>query len=120
MAGGVFERPFSLNVKCIVASLLVAGGYWYLPPKSLGVVLFLFWASYVSLAWYDEMYDCEDRMRPTPIPLGRWFFLPFKPPGYKAEMATLSPRQVRVMDRVDHLAVFSAMFLGLVWLLGLI
>jgi hypothetical protein len=29
MAGGLFDdQPFSLNLKCVFATLIIAGGYW--------------------------------------------------------------------------------------------
>ena len=108
MAGGIAERPFSLNVKCIVVSLMVGSGYWFLPSKNIWILLFLFWVSYVGLSWYDELYDCSNAMKPTLFPFGRMVFLPFKPPGYREEMKNLSTRQLEVMDRVDHLASFTS------------
>lgn len=116
MAGGVIERPFSLNIKCIVLSMLVAGGYWTLPPKSLAVVALLFWVSYVGLSWYDELYDCSNKMKPTLIPWGRRVFLPWKPKSYQAGMVDLSPRQIQTMDRVDHLFTFTVLFAACVYL----
>lgn len=115
MAGGVLERPFSLNVKCIVTSFLVGGGYWFLPKKSYWVLVFLFWVSYVGLSWYDELYDCKNQMKPTLFPLGRLFFLPFKPQSYKTGMENLSERQLALMDRVDHLTVCTLLFCTLVF-----
>lgn len=118
MAGGIAERPFSLNAKCIVLSLVVGGAYWWLPPKSLWVLLALFWISYVGLSWYDELYDCSTKMKPTLFPMGRLVFLPFKPQSYKDEFKNLSPRQIQIMDRVDHLASFTSVILVLAVLMA--
>lgn len=115
MAGGLYEgRPFSFNVKCIVFTVLAAGGYWYLPPRNLWVLFVLLWLPYVVMAWYDYMYDCSDKMQPTVVPFGRYLFLPFKPPGYKAEYAKMAQRQLGVMDRVDHV-VGWILLVSLVW-----
>jgi hypothetical protein len=103
MSGGVFpERPFAFNIKCIVFTLVTAGGYWWLPPRSWWVLALLMWLPYVSLAWYDHMYDCRDKMGPTLFPFGRYVFLPFKPPGYKREFDRMPASQIRAMDRLDH------------------
>lgn len=105
MAGGLFPgKPFAFNVKCIVGTVLVAGGYWFLPPKNLWVLLFLLWFPYVAMAWYDYAYDCRDKMQPTLFPFGRYVFLPFKPPEYKAEFGRMDPQQIAAMDRLDHAA----------------
>lgn len=118
MSGGLYVgRPFSFNLKCIVFTAAVAGGYWYLPGRSLWVLALLLWLPYVSLAWYDYSYDCADKMGPTLFPFGRAIFLPFKPPGYRAEYDKMAARQLRTMDRVDHVAAWTvlALLLG-AWL----
>lgn len=115
MSGGIFPgRPFAFNVKCIVGTALIAGGYWFLPPRSLWVLLMLLWLPYVAMAWYDYMYDCRDKMQPTVFPFGRYVFLPFKPPGYKAAYATMEPSQYKTMDRVDHVAGWTLLIGALV------
>ena len=104
MAGGLFPgKPFAYNLKCIVGTLLIAGGYWFLPPKNVWVLIFLLWLPYVLMAWYDYLYDCRDKMKPTLFPFGRYVFLPFKPPGYKAEFERMDPAQIEIMVRLDHI-----------------
>ena len=103
MAGGLYEgRPFAFNVKCILFTAALAGGYWFLPSKNLIVLLVLLWLPYVAMAWYDYTYDCANKMGPTVIPFGRYLFLPFKPDGYKAEYSKLAQAQLDTMDRVDR------------------
>jgi hypothetical protein len=105
MAGGLYPgRPFSFNVKCIVFTAAVAGGYWVLPPRRLWVLLLLLWLPYVAMAWYDHWYDCADKMSPTIVPFGRKIFLPFKPGPYRREFAHMAQAQIRQMDRLDHVA----------------
>lgn len=112
MAGGIAinGKPFALNPKCIFMSILLAGGYWWLPPKSYWVLAGILWSTYVGLSWYDAVYDCNDKMKPTVFPLGRIIFLPFKPQSYKAEMQNLTVEQIKIMDRVDHVAIFTLLF----------
>ena len=64
MSGGLFGRPFVLNIKCIIFSLFIMILFLYKPNiKSkliLATVLFIiFVISYVALAWYDYYYDCQ-------------------------------------------------------------
>jgi hypothetical protein len=64
MSGGLFGRPFVLNIKCIIFSLIIMILFLYKPNiKSnliLGIMLvIIFIISYVALAWYDSFYDCR-------------------------------------------------------------
>jgi hypothetical protein len=65
MSGGIFEGyPFTLNIKCIIFSLIIMLIYTYKPPvlgmfASLCVYFIIFVISYVSLAWYDYYYNCS-------------------------------------------------------------
>ena len=97
------------NVKCVVFTALVAGGYWYLPPKNLAVLVLLLWLPYVSLAWYDYAYECRFKMQPTIFPFGRWIFLPFKPPGYKDAYDALPDDKKAVIYRADHIAAWTSL-----------
>lgn len=105
MAGGLFPgKPFEFNVKCIIFTAVLAGGYWYLPPKKLWILVFLLWFPYIAMAWYDYMYDCRNKLGPTAVPFGRLIWLPFKPPGYKQAYEDLPEEKKAIMDRVDHVA----------------
>ena len=118
MSGGIFPgRPFSWNIKCIIFTLVIAGGYWYLPPRNLWVLVFLLWLPYVALAWYDYSYNCQDKMMPTLFPFGRYVFLPFKPDGYKQEFNKLSPEQISQMDNLDHQVTWTLLVLVIGWYL---
>ena len=110
MAGGIFPgHPFEFNLKCIVFTALIAGGYWVLPQKNLWVLLFLLWFPYIALAWYDYSYDCKDKLKPTLVPFGRYIWLPFKPQGYKDEFNKLPPEQIQAMNNLDHLVLWTAL-----------
>lgn len=118
MSGGVYPgRPFAFNVKCIVFTAAVAGGYWLLPPRQWWVLAVLLWLPYIAMAWYDYSYDCRDKMQPTLIPFGRYMFLPFKPPGYQAEFGKMAQAQKDAMDRVDHVAGWTLVSIVAAWAL---
>ena len=113
MSGGIFpNHPFHFNLKCIIFTVFIAGGYWYLPPRNWIILIFLLWIPYVALAWYDYSYDCRDKIQPTVFPFGRYIFLPFKPQGYKDEFNKLAPEQIQTMDTVDHITGWSILILG--------
>jgi hypothetical protein len=102
MAGGVFpDQPLALNAKCVVFSLLIASGYWYLPQKSLPVLVALLYFPYLALAWYDYVYQCKYKLKPTIFPLGRWLYLPFKPKEYKDSYENLSQESKQTIAKWD-------------------
>lgn len=64
MAGGLFGRPFVLNIKCIVFSLIIMSIFLYKPEIKnnyvMAIVLIgIFVVAYVAMAWYDYYYDCR-------------------------------------------------------------
>jgi len=95
MAGGLFGRPFVLNVKCIIFSLICMALFLYKPVFTDGLTLYftlfiIFVISYVSLAWYDYYYDC----RIGPLRRGTMSFTGlFKPPPH------VPAKQVKNEDR---------------------
>jgi len=118
MAGGLFSgHPFAFNWKCIIFTLILAGGYWTLPHKNKWVLAFLLWFPYIALAWYDYSYDCHDKLKPTLVPFGRYIWLPFKPPGYKEEFNKLDPDQIKDMNTMDHLVGWTIVAAGVAWYL---
>ena len=114
MSGGIFPNyPFHFNIKCIIFTIIIAGGYWYLPHKNYLVLILLLWLPYILLAWYDYSYNCQDKMMPTIIPFGRYIFLPFKPKGYQDEYKKLPPEAIRAMDTLDHITGWTIFILVL-------
>lgn len=64
MAGGLFGRPFAFNIKCIIFSLIIISIFFYKPTiqnnyLAYGVSFGLFVISYVAMAWYDSVYNCD-------------------------------------------------------------
>ena len=102
MGGGLFNSPLHLNPKCIVVSAFVVGIYWLPRPKYLAhkfVMSFLLaTAVYVLLAWYDVIYDCNDRLMPS---LFGWFSGPLKPPYYNEEMEKLPIKYKKIIRNFD-------------------
>jgi len=116
MAGGIFPgAPFQFNIKCVIFSAMLAGGYWFLPSKNYFVLFFLLWFPYIAMAWYDYMYECRNKLGPTIVPFGRYMWLPFKPPQYKADFEKMSVSQNESMDRVDHLVGWTIVILVLAY-----
>ena len=116
MAGGIFPgHPFEFNMKCILFTAAIAGGYWFLPPKNFWVLFFLLWFPYIAIAWYDYSYNCRDKLGPSVVPFGRYIWLPFKPQGYKDEFNKMADQQIQVMNKVDHLVGWTALISLLVF-----
>ena len=47
MAGGIFPgAPFHFNIKCVIFTLFLAGGYWFAPAKNIWILGFLLWFPY--------------------------------------------------------------------------
>ena len=72
MAGGIFiDQPFSPNPKCIVFGLLLCLSYWFLPSKrNPWMLIFIFNAGYIAMAWYDQIYKCKNKMYSGTSPVG--------------------------------------------------
>ena len=68
----ITSEGVKLNPKCIVISTGLALAYYVLPPKSPTVVLGILIGSYVGVAWYDDFFDCSDRLS-IDSPLGNSF-----------------------------------------------
>ena len=117
MAGGLFDtQPFSLNIKCIIFTLLLAGGYWFLPKNKIWILVALLYFPYLALAWYDYYYRCQyNLLQPTVFPFGEYLYLPFKPPDYK-ERYNKMPQERK--DKMKEYGRFiAAVILGIVLVL---
>lgn len=84
MAGGLFGRPFTINIKCVIFSILCMALFLYKPNFSSEVFKYLtlfiiFVVAYVAMAWYDFYFDC----RVLPLERGKYSFTGlFKPPEH--------------------------------------
>lgn len=61
--------------------------------------------AYVLLAWYDMIYDCNDKLGPT---LLGWISMPFKPAGYRAEFNELPIKYKKIIRWFD-IAILGVM-----------
>ena len=102
MGGGLFGTPLYLNVKCLIVSAAVLMVYWLPHPKAFAhraVAAFLLaTATYIGLAWYDVLYDCNDHLRPT---LLGWLSMPFKPAEYREKYEKLPIKYQKIVHWFD-------------------
>lgn len=102
MAGGLFGTPLYLNPKCLVFSAFVLAVYWLPHPVALGhriVMAFLLaTTAYILMAWYDVIYDCNDRLKPT---LLGWLSGTFKPSYYNKEYEELPVKYKKIVRWFD-------------------
>ena len=107
MGGGLFGTPLYLNVKCLIFSAGVIMVYWLPHPTSFYhrcVMAFLLaTAAYISLAWYDMLYDCNDHLGPTIL---GWMSMPFKPAEYREKYNQLPVKYQKIVRAVDIAVLF--------------
>jgi hypothetical protein len=104
MGGGLFGTPLYLNPKCLVFSGFVLAVYWMPHPKPLAhrilTAFMLATLAYVLLAWYDMIYDCNDKLGPT---LLGWISMPFKPSSYRDQFNQLPVKYQKIVKWTDIL-----------------
>lgn len=102
MGGGLFGTPLYLNPKCLVFSAFVLAVYWLPHPVAYShkIVMNFILAclAYVSLAWYDVIYDCNDRVKPT---LLGWMWKSFKPKEYRDQYDELPVKYQKIIRWFD-------------------
>ena len=102
MGGGLFGTPLYLNPKCLVFSALIIMVYYLPHPHATAhniVMCFLLgMTAYILLAWYDVIYDCNDRLKPT---LLGWMSKSFKPTEYEAQYQELPLKTKKIIRTVD-------------------
>jgi hypothetical protein len=60
-------------------------------------------SSYIFLAWYDVIYDCNDRLKPT---LLGWLSKSLKPKEYSEQYEQLPLKYKKTIRNVDFLILF--------------
>ena len=102
MGGGLFGAPLYLNTKCLVFSSLIILVYYLPKPYAFAhnvIMCFLLGMSaYITLAWYDVLYDCNDRLKPT---LLGWLSKSFKPPEYEEQYQQLPLKTKKIIHTFD-------------------
>lgn len=68
----ITDHGIQLNPKCVLISTALGFGYWLLPPKNSSLFYAILIGSYAGIAWYDEFFDCSDRLS-IDSPLGNVF-----------------------------------------------
>lgn len=104
MGGGLFGTPLYLNPKCLVFSAFVLFVYWMPHAKEythrIFVNVMLAIAAYILLAWYDMIYDCNDRYGPT---FFGWITGWLKPKEYQEQYEELPVKYKKLVRTVDIL-----------------
>jgi hypothetical protein len=102
MGGGLFGTPLYLNPKCLVFSAFVLGVYWLPHPKAFAHKIFMGFllatSAYIIMAWYDVLFDCNDRLKPT---LLGWLSKPFKPKEYSDAYDELPLKYQKIVRTFD-------------------
>ena len=102
MGGGLFGTPLYLNEKCIVFSIIIIIIFYLPKPKSIGhnivMVALLATSAYISLAWYDYIYNCNDKLGPT---IFGWLSKSFKPETYRKQYNELPIKYKKIVRNID-------------------
>ena len=110
----MFGTPLYLNPKCLVFSAFVLGVYWLPHPKAFShrilMAFLLATSAYIIMAWYDVIYDCNDRLKPT---LLGWMSKPFKPKEYSDAYDKLPIKYQKIVRTFD-IAVLSILVITFV------
>lgn len=71
MAGGIFvNQPFHFNPKCVIFAIILMVFYWFLPPKEVIMLPLIFIVGYIAMAWYDQLYNCDIKLKSGTSPVG--------------------------------------------------
>jgi hypothetical protein len=101
----LFGTPLYLNEKCILFSAFVLFIFWMPHPKAwehdLVLAFVIAMTAYVLMAWYDYIYDCNDKLGPTLLGALIGWAKPYGgvPPGTK-ELPIKYKKIVGVFDLV--------------------
>jgi hypothetical protein len=102
MGLGLFNTPLYLNLKCIVFSIVLILVYYLPKPQGIAhniVMIFLLGTSaYIAMAWYDVIYDCNDRLKPT---LLGWMTKSLKPKEYGEQYEQLPLKYKKMVRNFD-------------------
>jgi hypothetical protein len=102
MGLALFGTPLYLNEKCLIFSAFVLAVYWLPHAKHFSHQILtgfiLASLAYVLMAWYDYIYDCNDRLRPTIL---GWMWGWAKPASYSQEFENLPVKYKKIVRTVD-------------------
>jgi hypothetical protein len=102
------------NWKCIILTLVLSFGYWYLPYKNPYVLISILYFTYIALAWYDYIYICERNLGPTYLSLFYWWI---KPPQSQQilEYKNWHPEIKNQVMYVDLIIAIGIIYCVLIW-----
>ena len=121
MAGGLFGRPFVLNEKCIIFSLICMALFLIKPTFKNQYLLYfslfvIFVVAYVAMAWYDYYFNCDI----VPLKRGtRSFTGLFKPPAHAPEKQE-KDKDTKLDNSRRHMLIYAMHILMIAPLLGYI
>ena len=121
MAGGLFGRPFVLNEKCIVFSLICMALFLFKPTFGNQYLLYftlflIFVVAYVAMAWYDYYFNCDI----VPLKRGTKSFTGlFKPPAHDAKKQE-EDKDTKLDKSRKHMLIYVMHILMIAPLLGYI
>ena len=107
MAGGLFGKPFTINIKCVIFSLICMALFLYKPEFKSNAYLYsslfvIFVAAYVAMAWYDFYFDCQL----IPLERGSLSFTGLFKPGKENEKKSDEQKE-KELSRKAYLIYFS-------------
>jgi len=90
----------------LVFSVAILVVYWLPHPSTIahnivmGVLIGV--SAYISLAWYDVLYNCNDRLKPTFL---GWMTKGLKPPEYSQKYDKLPLKYKKMIRTVDIVVI---------------
>ncbi|MEE9573464.1 MAG: hypothetical protein V3W20_10480 [Candidatus Neomarinimicrobiota bacterium] len=119
MAGGLFGRPFTFNVKCIIFSMICMALFLYKPNIRnqyvlYGVLFIIFTVAYVAMAWYDYYFNCDL----LPLQKGGYSLQQYiKPPPHKPKKQ-IDHKEEEVDRRMRRMLIYASHILFIVPMLA--
>ena len=101
------NTPPAANVKCIVFTILLASGYWFLPSRNKWVLVALAYFPYLALAWYDWLYKCQHNFGPTYLA----HFYSWAKPQNSRQIKIYNNWNPQIKQRVAFVDIFVALCL---------
>jgi hypothetical protein len=125
MTGGLFGKPFVLNEKCIVFSLLCMTLFLYKPMFENSYMKYLtlfiiFVVAYVTMVWYDYYFNCD--IVPLRRSSGVSFTQQFKPSAHvpdkqeKGVSTNLDKKRKRILIYGLHLFIIVPFLLYILYI----
>ena len=106
-----YNKEPVVNWKCVVFTLILAIGYWFLPKRNKWILLALLYFPYLILAWYDYWYICKRNMGPTYLSLFYWWGKPHDSKQIK-QYKNWNPTIKKKVLRVDMILLIIGVVLS--------